>query len=357
MRVDQFTPSIAPGDGVSRGVLLTARLLGELGFDTRIFARHIAAELEGVCRPVAELDAREPPDTLIVHHAIGHEDHARLLRLPVRRILAYHNVTPEFYFRDPLLREACALGRRQLAEAIPHCSAWYADSTYNTRELHRLGATRAETLPLLYATDAGADAFAQASGPPTALSPRPRVLFVGRVTPNKCQHQLVRLCAHFRHVLGRPFELSLAGGTSDPGYAERVQRIARRLGVDADVQFLGRVSEAELEASYARAEVFLSLSEHEGFCIPAVEATARGVPVLAYAAGGLETAIGPAGLLRGKALHHLTPALAALFDQPRLRTVLQRAQRDHIRRFEYARLRAALGAFLARRGVPGPGAR
>lgn len=349
MRIDQFTPSIAPSDGVSQGVLLTQRLLAELGHTGTIHARHIAAGLEGTCAPVATLLERTPPEALIVHHAIGHEDHTALMALPTRRILAYHNVTPAFYFRDPFLRAACAQGRAQLADAILRCEAFYADSTYNARELFALGAHRVEALPLLLTLPARA--APDEEPPPRAPGTLPEVLFVGRVVPNKCQHQLVRLCAHCKHTLGRPFRLTLAGGISDPRYSAALEWLVRRLDVETEVRLTGQVSDAKREALYARADIFVSLSEHEGFCMPAAEAAMRGVAVLAYAAGGLETAVGHQGLFADKRIPVVARRLLRLLDQPRLQASLVRAQWRHVQRFAHAARRQALAGFLRRHGI------
>lgn len=113
------------------------------------------------------------------------------------------------------------------------------------------------------------------------------------------------------------------------------------------LDFLGRVSDAQLAGLYRRATLFVSLSEHEGFCMPLVEAAAHGLPALAYRAGGVATAIGPHGLFATKRLDRIGARVLRVLDDPVLAAALRRAQSEHIQRYRREALAAGLARFIA----------
>jgi glycosyltransferase involved in cell wall biosynthesis len=126
---------------------------------------------------------------------------------------------------------------------------------------------------------------------------RTNVLCVGRVMPNKRLEDVVRAFAVFQRRLRPRSRLLLVGDTQAcPHYADRLRELAAALGV-RDVVFAGHVDDDELSAYYGLADALVSLSEHEGFCVPLLEAMASGVPVLASDAGATAETLGGAGVL------------------------------------------------------------
>ena len=124
------------------------------------------------------------------------------------------------------------------------------------------------------------------------------ILFVGRVIPNKKIDDLIRFF-HAYHTVFNPRSRLLIVGA-----AERVRAlpgVAASAGGDASapshVHFIGHVSDEELVAFYDVADLFLCASEHEGFCVPLVEAFYKQVPVLAYAATAVPATMDGAGVL------------------------------------------------------------
>jgi len=187
--IHQFTPSVAVGDGVTGGVLLTQSLLHELGFVSHIYARQIDPILS---KRVDSLDDfnPSPEDILLYHYSIGHRDHEWLMALPQRKIIVYHNITPAHFFTaTPHLSAACRWGREQLAASPSYFCAAYADSAYNARELKRLGYPSPQVIPLLIDTALPLPFCDFSVLPP--LGEKYVILFVGRIVTNKCQHQLV----------------------------------------------------------------------------------------------------------------------------------------------------------------------
>lgn len=348
-RIDQFTPSIAAGDGVGNGVLFTRKLLHSLGAGSRIYADQIDESLRFEVLH-AEAYHPEAEDVLLYHHAIGHRRHERMMIGPERKILVYHNITPPHFFSGhPELQRACEWGREQLAQSREAFVGAYADSDYNRDELIALGFEDPITLPLLVEIP---------DRPESDVAPARQdelgfvILFVGRLVENKMQHLLIEVVFELKRLGVEPLELVLVGGTSSPSYAGFVREHIRALGVEDEVRLLGRVSDAELVEQYRRAGLYLSLSEHEGFGMPLLEAIRYGVPVLAYDTGGIRTAIGEQGCLPFK-----TPPWVAgyihdtLLASSDFRARLIEAQGRHRDTLSSGRLRARLGDALVRLGL------
>ncbi|MDQ2754818.1 MAG: glycosyltransferase, partial [Actinomycetota bacterium] len=122
-------------------------------------------------------------------------------------------------------------------------------------------------------------------------------LFVGRFVPNKCQHDVVRAFAAYRRKADPGATLLLIGSAFTGTYRDAVIELAGRLQVADGLIARGPVTSAELTACFQAADVFVCLSEHEGFCVPLVEAMAAGLPVVAYAAAAVPETAGDAAVL------------------------------------------------------------
>lgn len=350
MTIYQFTPTITLGDGVSGGVLLTDGLLRELGFSSRIVARQIDPLLSGRVQSVETLDPA-PGDLLLYHHSIGHRDHDRLMALPCRRVMVYHNITPSHFFAStPHLARACDWGREQLISAAPFFDAAYADSDYNVRELARCGYPSPRTLTLLLDTSAPLPPAA----PVPSFDGRTVILFVGRIVTNKAQHRLVDALYELKRGGFDDLLLVIAGGTSDPGYDRYLRRRIALLGLENDVLLTGKIPDAELSALYARADLYLSLSLHEGFGIPLVEAMRHNVPVLGYAVTAVGENLPPQGRLLRSSPDAVAEAVRELFSDPARRASLLRSQRSRLGRYARSSLLASLEAFLGSLGISAP---
>jgi glycosyltransferase involved in cell wall biosynthesis len=164
-----------------------------------------------------------------------------------------------------------------------------ADSAYNAGELEVAGWPDATVIPLLLDLP---------SPPPTSEPSDPSILFVGRIVPSKRIDDLIRVLGYVRehHIPGAT--LDIIGALPERGtYAEDLRSLIDQLGLRGAARLRGRVSDADRDAAYARAGVYLSMSAHEGFCAPLLEAMAHGLPVVARAAGAVRETTGRAALL------------------------------------------------------------
>jgi glycosyltransferase involved in cell wall biosynthesis len=197
-------------------------------------------------------------------------------------------------------------------------------SHFNARELEALSGRQAEVIPVLFDRQALPAPPDRSSGPPGP----PTVLFVGRLVPHKRQDLIIRTFARFRRRQPDA-QLVLVGMPLSPDYGAKLQGLAEELAPGA-VSFHAGVSAEQLAEHYRRAHAFFCLSEHEGFCIPLLEAFHYGVPVIARDAGAIAEVVGDAGLLLSEQDNLQTAAelLAIVVHDPELRAELRaRGQR------------------------------
>ncbi|HEX7785418.1 MAG TPA: glycosyltransferase family 4 protein, partial [Methylomirabilota bacterium] len=247
----------------------------------------------------------------------------------------------------PHLAGLCYHGRRELFAFAPRAELGLGDSEFNRRELEAAGFRRTAVLPIVL----DLESYRRPPSPVVRRiygDGRVNVLFVGRIIPNKRIDDLVRCFALYQRHLRPQSRLLLMGDyRGHERYFDRLQEMVRALGVQ-EVVFTGHVDDDDLRAAYAAAHVFLCLSEHEGYCVPLVEAMAAGVPVVAYEAGAVaETLRGGGLLLREKDPATVAETLHAVLTREGLRRALLESQARAVEQIRRTDFRALLLERLA----------
>ncbi|MFQ5557811.1 MAG: glycosyltransferase [Acidimicrobiales bacterium] len=341
----QFTAVLADRDAVGAHTLELHRLLGELGAEARIYAGHVEEGLRGVGRDFRVHDDHAPPDLVIYQASTGTPVADHVLGRPEPLVVDYHNITPSEHFEpwEPAIAAELDHGRRQLARLARRAVLGLADSRFNAAELEAAGCADTRVAPILF------DRSRWASPVPRVvvdrlrreLGDRPVWLFVGRVAPNKAHHDLVSALAVHRSRTAARTRLVLVGGASSDRYRRAVVEHASRAGVGDSVVFAGSVGDDELAAWYEVADVFVCLSDHEGFCVPLLEAMARGLPIVAHAATAVPETLAGAGLvLADKAPTTVSCAVERVTSDRRLRESLISRGRSRLRDFDLDRTTA-----------------
>ncbi len=298
-QVHQVLATLSYGDAIGHEVLGIQRALLAAGHTSEIFVETAHPKLEPLTCDYRELKDGVGPDDLLIHHfSIGSKASRVAYATPAEMILVYHNITPPQYFlglNDELVRR-CYLGRRELRAYVGRCELALGDSEFNRQELESLGFPRTGVLPVVpdfSHLDVEPDPMLAGSFDDGWAN----ILFVGRVIPNKRFDALIRCFHVYRTRFNPRSRLLLVGSTA--GFEEHrtlLLALAARLGTP-DVHLTGQVTNEQLAAFYDVANLFLSASEHEGFCVPIVEAFYMGVPVLAYAATAVPGTMNGGGVL------------------------------------------------------------
>jgi glycosyltransferase involved in cell wall biosynthesis len=297
--VHQVLATLGYGDAIGHEVLGIQRVLRAAGYESDIFVETADRRLEPLTRDYRELiDASRPENLLLHHFSIGSKASRTAYAVPDRMALIYHNITPPGYFAGihRTLARQCFRGRRELQAYVSRCDLALGDSEFNRQDLEGLGFPRTDVLPVV-------PDFSHLSRTPNRFVADQfddgwtNVLFVGRVIANKKIEDLIRFF-HAYHTRFNPrSRLLLVGAFSMfERYLAGLHHMIAELGVP-HVHFAGHVDDEELVAYYEVADLFLCASEHEGFCVPLVEAFAEEIPVLAYAATAVPATMDGAGVL------------------------------------------------------------
>lgn len=349
-RVDQFHPTLSFGDAVGNQILSLQRLLRELGYQSDIYCEHLPDHFEGRAKPILEYGYDASAERiLLAHFSLAYSPVVMdwLARVRGRKVLVYHNITPHTYFDgfDLAHFESARMGREQLGRLRHVMDAGWGDSTYNVDELAACGWTRLAVLPIVF------EPKRYAVHPSRRVLRRwnkgLNVLFVGRVAPHKRHENLIRVFCHLKRTVRPDSRLLLVGlARGMEAYVESLHGQVERLGL-SDVIFVGHVSTAELVAYYRCASVYLSMSEHEGFGVPLLEAMHFGLPVVAYKSAAVPETLGGAGLLLTQRNDAATAELIALLDEaPGLRGRVVARQRERLQDFMPDRIRERLDQLL-----------
>ena len=351
--IHQLTAGHTGYDAISNEARVLQRMIAGWGMESRIFtdAAHLPAELRHEAAPYMEcLAAVRPEDWVLLHLSIGSPVNAYLAALPCRKAILYHNITPAEYFRavNADLAERLAEGREQARALVGAAEVVLADSSFNAAELRELGYHDVHVFPLVLD-------LAPLRGPADPeMTARfadddCTVLFVGRCAPNKGLDDALRVFEQFQHhhvPHSRFVHVGSAAGTER--YAALCRALARELRIE-QAHFLGALPTPALNALYRRADFFLCMSRHEGFCIPLLEAMVHDIPVVACDAGAVAETLDGAGVLaHGRDPAPLAETMAHIHNDPTLRHAIIRRQQQRLHRFELRKPDAELRSLLTR---------
>ena len=352
MLVHQWVPAAHRGDAIGDSARRVRDLLRGLGHESDIFALTIDDDMRGEARPFGEADALAG-DLTIFHFALPSPMSQLFARLPRGRVLQYHNITPAHFFAayDPGVFRIAALGRQELASLANATDLALGDSEYNRSELEALGFRNTGVMPIAI------DTARITSAPPHPTLDKllgdglTNFLFVGRIVPNKRIEDIIRLAEQFKRYTDAMYRFIFVGRTDGvPRYYAALRALVQRYEMLPErFLFPGVVTDWELAAYYRAASVYISMSEHEGFCVPVLEAMAADVPVLAYASTAVPETLGGAGVLfEPKDMEYAAELLGQLAFDPVMRAQVIDGQRRRLADFSDNRLRGRLERMLQR---------
>ncbi|MEO6214047.1 MAG: glycosyltransferase family 4 protein [Vicinamibacterales bacterium] len=346
MIVNQWVPAAHAGDAIGDSARRVRDILRGAGHESDLFALTIDDDLRGDVRPFADPASRRGEVT-IFHFALPSPMTEAFGSLAGGRVLQYHNITPAEFFApyDAGLFRLAALGRRELATLVGRVELALGDSDFNRRELEAIGFAPTGVMPIAVNTERITGAPRRPALEKILSDGLINILFVGRIVPNKRIEDHIRLAEVYKRYVDSYYRFIFVGRYDGlPRYYAQVRALIEEYQMLPDrFWFTGPVPDAELAAFYRWADVYVSLSEHEGFCVPLVEAMAADVPVLAYAAGAVPETLGGAGVLfTPKDLELAAEAMGMLvYDRPFRESVLA-GQRRRLMDFSSRRIEERL---------------
>ena len=357
MIINQWTPAAHTGDAIGDSARRMRDLLRGLGHESHLFSLTIDDELAG--DEVRRFDdpAARQGDLTILHFVLPSPMTEAFARLPGRRVLQYHNVTPASFFApyDPALFRLSILARAELAALVGRVDLALGVSDYNRQELEALGFKETGVLPLAIDPWRVARKVDRPALDRILDDEFVNFLFVGRIAPNKKIEDHIKLAEHYKRYVDAFYRFIFVGRSDAvPRYYSTIRALMTDLRLlNERFVFTGPVPDEELAVYYQHAAVYISLSEHEGFCAPLLEAMAADVPILAYSAAAVPETLGGAGVqFAPKDLEHAAELLGALAFDDDLRGRVIAGQRRRLADFGEDRVVRSLRSLAAYSGGP-----
>ncbi|MEZ4753646.1 MAG: glycosyltransferase [Bdellovibrionota bacterium] len=312
--IHQLVHTLSYGDAISGEVLALQRCLQEAGFESEVYSINVHPKLEGRARSYKNFPKNFTGE-VVLHYSLGSplNDLYRSLNA-AKRGLIYHNLTPPDWFAgvNPRIVKDIEAGAEELPELCGITDLLLADSAFNASEIKKLGFS-AEVLEL----PIDPKRWEEPANPGIASlvqgTPGIHLLHVGRLAPNKCIEDIIKTFYFLHHHITEASTLWLVGIDIDTEvYSFSLKRLAHELGVDKAINFAGCLADSEVRALYENCSAYICMSEHEGFCVPLIEAMSFGLPVIAYAASAVPDTLGNGGILIKEKNH---PELAELINE------------------------------------------
>jgi len=350
--INQWVPAAHKGDAIGDSARVVRDMLRRRGYQSDLFALTIDDDLRDDVRPFADAEARHG-DVTMFHFALPSPMTEAFATLPGGRVLQYHNITPAAFFApyDPQLFRLAALGRQELQTLAGRVDLALGDSEFNRQELESLGFDPTGVLPIAVNTARITGAPRRPALEKILADGLINILFVGRIVPNKRIEDHIRLAELYKRNVDSYYRFIFVGRYDGiPRYYAQIRALIAEFQMLPDrFWFTGPVPDEDLGAFYRWADVYVSLSEHEGFCAPLVEAMAADVPVLAYNAGAVAETLGGAGVLfEPKDLELAAEMLGLLVYDRAIRERVLAGQRRRLQDFSPAAIDARLGEVLGR---------
>ena len=352
MKIHQLVPALHEGDAIGDSAREIRDFLRLKGYDSRIFAYHmdesLSAEAENFALYPPEMAAE---DVLILHFALPSGMTEFVKRSYCRKALIYHNITPAYFWLpyDRSLVHLAYAGRKELISLSPFLDRSAGDSEYNRQELEQLGFRNTCVLPIYVKRE-------RYEVPPSRMTLEKmqddyfQFLFVGRVAPNKKLEDVLKLVYYYRKLYDPLSRIVFVGKTDVvPEYWAALLEFTSRLEfMPEDVVFTGHVDWPELVAYYKSSHLFVSMSAHEGFCVPLVEAMICDLPIVAYSQTAVPFTMGDAGVLfQEKDFVSIAGICHRIRTDASLRNSILEGQRKQLEMHSKQELEKAIDAFLA----------
>ncbi len=347
MQVHQILPVLDYGDAVSNDAIEIRHALRRMGYSSDIFAKYIHPKVSKFAKPLNQYK-KNASNIVIYHFSVAGSDVTEFVKtLPDVKILKYHNITPHQYFNtiNDELYDLCINGREELKTLSTTVKLSLGDSEYNKNELVLYGFNNTGILPILID-------FSKYNMTPNAKVLKKyddncvNLLFIGRISPNKMHEDLIKVFYYYKKIIPKS-RLYLVGSYNGmEKYLAQLKELVSRLNL-TDVVFTGHTSFDEMIAYYRLADVFLCMSEHEGFCVPLAESMYFNIPIIAYNSTAIPYTLAGCGILvNEKRYDEIAEMINLLVTDDKLRIKIVERQNERLKDFERPKIEGELKNYI-----------
>jgi glycosyltransferase involved in cell wall biosynthesis len=351
MQIHQLVPALHDGDAIGDSARAIRDFLRKQGHTSEIYAYTIDESLVGEAINFNESKPNlQANDILIYHFALPSGMTDFIKRASCQKALIYHNITPAHYWipYDTSLLHLAYAGRKELESLAPFIDRSAGDSEYNRQELEKLNFRNTCVVPI-YVKQERYEVTPSQMVLDRMNDDTFNILFVGRVAPNKKIEDLLKLLFFYKKYFIKPARVVVVGKTNVvPEYYSSLTTVRMSLGLlPEDILYAGHVDWPELVAYYKSSHVFVSMSEHEGFCVPLVEAMICGTPIVAYAAAAVPYTLGKTGIqFQTKDYSDIAAICNRLDTDAAFRDAIIQNQKKRLKDFNHEEIEKAIREFL-----------
>jgi glycosyltransferase involved in cell wall biosynthesis len=346
LQIHQFSPTAVAGDGITNGMLYFQKILNTLGFKSNIYVENMKSDFGSKVLSYKKFDGSNQNQILFIHYSIYYDFSTWIDTLHVKKHLIYHNITPPHFFEDnSFLFQMCQKGLEYLPSLKSKVQGAIGDSPLNSKVLEEYDFPFVRTIPLLMDMQKLSHAkydvklYEQ-------IANTFSIIFVGRIAKNKAQHDLIKI-AHYYRYINEDFKFYIIGGTTDSNYEATLKEEISKLHLQEHVIMSGKVSDEELYAYYKAANLFICMSEHEGFGIPLLEAMCFNVPVFAYKSSNIEQTLNGGGVLFYEKNHKkIASMIEEVRQNPPLKTEILRMQKKALQLYSHSEIMKQLKEYF-----------
>ena len=351
IQVHQIHPTVSYGDAIGNDMVEIQSVLRKLGYNSNIYAQYIHPKMRGVKNYVEYKKISSPENILIMHYSIGYGSDlfAFVKSLPDKKILIYHNITPPEYYRDinSEYEYHIKIGREELRNVRNIVELALGDSELNRQELVKLGFKNTGVLPIIidfnkYGMNGNQKIIRKYN------DSHVNILSVGRFGPNKKIEDVIKCFYYYNKYVNPKSRLFIVGSYEGMDkYYNKLKVLANKLNLKK-VYFTGHVRFEELISYYKLANVFISMSEHEGFCVPLLESMYFKIPIIAYHSTAIPYTLGDSGILvNNKDYEEIAEMINLLVEDDELRRKIVKKQTERLNDFERSKIENILKGYIS----------
>ena len=302
MKFYHITPSISTGDAIANDIFALQKISKSQGTETEIYSDEIRSNVPvGATHLMKYFPSVRKDDIIFFHLSGGSRLNTWINNVKCKKIMVYHNITPPYFFKpyDEFVYSYCKNGLEQTKKLKNSFDMVFTDSDFNKQNLLQMGYDcNIKTLPVLIP-------FSDYDSKPDKKivdlynDEFINILFVGRIAPNKCQHDVIEAFDAYQRNYNPASRLILVGSAFTEKYLGRLRDYVSLLGTK-NVCFTGHIRFDELLAYYTISDIFLCQSEHEGFCVPLLEAMYFHKPIIAFESSAIGETLGDSAIVLKK---------------------------------------------------------
>lgn len=345
MEVHQVLPALDVFDAVSNDTLEIKKILEKNGHVSKIFSLYSSPKLAAMREPIEHLSRHAGKEAIILYHySIKSEISDILKRFPNNKILIYHNITPPHFFKgyDEELYWLCRNGIDALSEIKDDFQLALGDSEFNRAELEQIGFNKTDVLPI-YVDLKKYERYNVGLFNRLMSESNVNIIFVGRITPNKRQDDAIKAFYYYHKYINPNSKLYIIGKGQMVRYVQELKAMIGILGLRDSIVLTGSISEKDMASYYKAADLFLCMSEHEGFCVPLLEAMNFDVPIMAYKSTGVPYTMADAGILFNKKNYiQIAEMIDALISDRDFKEKVVKKQRSRLQDFSEEKVESKL---------------